>query len=84
MCSQMGHWKKDCPLLANLLPAQTTAVSTGPTPTPGHQPPPPFPTPGGAPRMFYSTAGPPQAPFYPNDSYYARAPPDQGNFFATV
>ena len=34
--------------------------------------------------MFYSTAGPPQAPFYPNDSYYARAPPDQGNFFATV
>ena len=84
MCSQMGHWKKDCPLLANLLPAQTTAVSTGPTPSPGHQPPPPFPTPGASPRMFYSTAGPPQAPFYPNDSYYARAPPDQGNFFATV
>ena len=96
MCNQMGHWKKDCPLLANLLPAQTTAVSHGPPSSKQGAPPQqPFPPAGPAPQGFYSPQGPPQQPFYPPpgppqqtfysaDAVYARAPPDQGNFFATV
>ena len=74
MCHLMGHWKKHCPLLSNLVPAQATAVGTGtPPPATGHPPPPPHP----------SQAPPPQM-FYPEAEYYARTPPGSGNFYATV